>query len=172
MKHSLWTHTPPTVPWAPGSTLLIRKEILWFTGFGLHNSAYCCQPWPASPLFYTGMGTSVAVPPRQRLSFAPSDREWLCTWGPLLVMSLLCARIQIVLLKADLWGVTQRHRWQERGEARGWERGWKEGIWPSAVKKKSKNYEGLGHYYTMAALSLTFCTTTPPTHTHTHVWCL
>lgn len=73
------THTLPCWLNPP----VLNREHLWFRGFGLHNSAYCCQPWPASPLLYTGMGTSVAMALRQRLSFAVAWQRLIVQLGAL-----------------------------------------------------------------------------------------
>lgn len=85
IKHSLRTHTALIECWLNPP---IQNR---FRGFGLHNSAYCCQPWPASPLLYTGMGTSVAVAQRQILSFALAWQRVIVQLGPLMVMSFLGA---------------------------------------------------------------------------------
>lgn len=118
IKHSCRAHT--TLRQVLAQLFHTEQRLVhWFTGFGLHNSAYCCQPWPARPLFYTETGTSVAVALRQRLSFSLAWQRVIVQLGPLIVMSFFSAWNQSVPLKADFWAVTQCHRWQRLGEAGG-----------------------------------------------------
>lgn len=136
-----------------GSSLPHRTERLWLRGFGLHNSAYCCQPWPSSPLLYTGMGTSVAVAQRQRLSFAPAWQRVIVQLGPLMVMSLLGAWNQERPLESWL---LSRYAMPQVSETQGSRRLGEGMIRGSFGRENQRSIicQGLGNDSTMAAHSL------------------
>lgn len=161
IKHSLRSHT------ALGRALTrashaAQRVVLRFRGFGLHNPAYCCQPWPASPLLYTGMGTSVAVAQRQRLSFARAWQRVIVHLGPLMVMSFLSARnperpLEIWLLSS--YAMPQVAETQGRGDD---ERGvfWcakSKEYHMSGIRKWLHNGSSLLTPFSSPALSPRFC---------------
>lgn len=109
------THTALDKCWLnPASE---NRKRLWFRGFELHNSAYCCQPWPTSPLLYPGMGTSVPTALRQRLSFALDWQRAIVQLEALNSdVTFPVLGISVMHWKLAFWAVTQPHRWDKRSK--------------------------------------------------------